>query len=51
MAYDQAIAHCRIGQHLPGNDPGRQEHLSRAVKIFTQLGATYDLKHIQDTLM
>ena len=50
MAYEQASAHYRIGLHLPDNDPSRQGHLDHAVKIFTQLGAVYDHRCIQEIL-
>jgi len=50
MAYEQACTHYEIGRHLPDSAPNRQEHLNSAVTIFTQLGAVYDLKRIQETL-
>ncbi len=50
MAYEQACAHYEIGRHLPNSAPNRKEHLNSAVKIFTQLGAAYNLKCIQEAL-
>jgi len=43
MPYEQGLAHYEIGRHLPVDDPGRGEHLSRAVDIFSRLDAAWDL--------
>ncbi len=50
MPYEQGLAHCEIGRHLPENDTHRLEHLNQAVEIFERLGAAYDLKRAQETL-
>jgi tetratricopeptide (TPR) repeat protein len=44
MTYPQGLAHYQIGRHLPCDHPDRVRHLRRAVDIFAQLGATYDLE-------
>ena len=32
------------------SDPGREEHLTRAIDIFTQLGAAWDLERATEEL-
>jgi hypothetical protein len=42
MTYETGRLHYEIGRHLGASEG--QEHLSRAVEIFRQLGAVYDLE-------
>jgi flagellin-specific chaperone FliS len=49
MPLEQGLAHYEIGRHLSSNKKvkngwGRQEHLQRAIDIFSNLGANHDLK-------
>jgi class 3 adenylate cyclase/tetratricopeptide (TPR) repeat protein len=43
MPYDQALVHYEIGRHLPPGAPDRIHHLQRAVDIYTQLDAAWNL--------
>jgi tetratricopeptide (TPR) repeat protein len=47
MPYEQGRAHYELGQHLPPGHPARQEHLSRAWEILTDIGASYELTLVQ----
>lgn len=47
MLYDQGLAHYEIGRHMSADDPAQQERLERAVQIFSQLDAAWDLKQAQ----
>jgi tetratricopeptide (TPR) repeat protein len=47
MPYEQGRAHYELGRHLPAGHPARQSHLSRACKIFADIGASYELAHAQ----
>ena len=40
---EQGLLHDQIGRHLPHHNPARRDHLTRAIKIFNQLGAGYHL--------
>lgn len=49
LPLDQALAHDKIGRHLGAGETtdrgwGRQEHLGKAIEIFTRLAAIYYLK-------
>ncbi len=46
MPYQQALTHYELGRHLQKQDPARQTHITRAIILFTQVGATYDLERI-----
>jgi hypothetical protein len=50
MPYPAGLAHFEIGQRLPLTDPARLRHLTRACRLFTRLGATYDLERAQEAL-
>ncbi len=50
MPYEKALAHYEIGQLLPVHDAQRQEHLTQAINLFTQLDAAYDLQRAQEAL-
>jgi tetratricopeptide (TPR) repeat protein len=50
MPYDQGLAHYHMGLGLPVQDPRRQEHLARALQIFEQLDATFDLNQTTEAL-
>jgi hypothetical protein len=50
MPYDRGLAHFKIGQHLSVTDTNRNEHLQHAVRIFAQLGATWDLALVHQAL-
>jgi tetratricopeptide (TPR) repeat protein len=50
MPYPAGLAHFEIGRRLPLTDPTRPRHLARACRIFTRLGATYDLERAQEAL-
>ncbi|MCL4296074.1 MAG: AAA family ATPase [Anaerolineae bacterium] len=50
MPYPAGLAHFEIGQRLPLTDPARPRHLARACRIFTRLGAAYDLERAQEAL-
>jgi tetratricopeptide (TPR) repeat protein len=47
MPYEQGRAHYELGRHLPPGHPARQAHLSRACEIFADIGASYELTHVQ----
>jgi hypothetical protein len=47
MLYDQGLAHYEIGRHLPEGDGVREDHLQRAVQIFSQLEAAWDLQQAE----
>jgi class 3 adenylate cyclase/tetratricopeptide (TPR) repeat protein len=47
MPYEQGRAHYELGRHLPPGHPDRQEHLRRASELFTDISASYELKHAQ----
>jgi hypothetical protein len=51
LVYDQGLAHYQIGRHLALNEPARQIHLARAVRIFDQLDVAYALKCTRAALM
>ena len=50
MPYEEGLAHYEIGRHLPAGDAARQEHLGRAVEIFTRLRTAYDLAQANEAL-
>jgi hypothetical protein len=50
MPYEQGLACYEIGRHLPLDDPARRVHLARAVEIFSQINAAYDLSRAQQAL-
>ncbi len=50
MPYDVAFAHYEIGRCLDLQNPARRTHLQRAVDLFRQLGARYDLDCAQSAL-
>jgi tetratricopeptide (TPR) repeat protein len=47
MPCEQGRAHYQIGRHLPAGHPARQAHLTRAGEIFAEIGASYELAHVQ----
>jgi class 3 adenylate cyclase/tetratricopeptide (TPR) repeat protein len=47
MPCEQGRAHYQIGRHLPAHNPARQAHLTRAGEIFADIGALYELDHVQ----
>jgi class 3 adenylate cyclase/tetratricopeptide (TPR) repeat protein len=47
MPCEQGRAHYQIGRHLPSGNPARQAHLTRAGEIFADIGARYELDHVQ----
>jgi predicted ATPase/class 3 adenylate cyclase len=47
MPCEQGRAHYQIGRHLPTGDPAQQAHLTRAGEIFADIGALYELAHVQ----
>jgi tetratricopeptide (TPR) repeat protein len=50
MPYSAGLTHYEMGWRLPSTNPARREHLTRAVEIFNQLGAGYDLEQAQKVL-
>ena len=46
--YDEGLAHYHCGRMLPTADSKRNANLDRAVTIFEQLGATWDLSRAKD---
>jgi len=50
MPFDVGLAHYEIGVHSPSESPAREEHLRRAVQIFTDLGAAWKLDQAQRAL-
>ena len=50
MPYEEGLAHREIGRRLPASDPGREEHLRRAIDIFNQLNAAWDLERALEEL-
>jgi class 3 adenylate cyclase/tetratricopeptide (TPR) repeat protein len=47
MPCEQGRAHYQIGRHLPSDDPSRLAHLTRACEIFADIGAPFELDHVQ----
>jgi predicted ATPase len=47
MPCEQGRAHYQIGRHLPAGHPAQQAHLTRAGEIFADIGAPYELAHVQ----
>jgi tetratricopeptide (TPR) repeat protein len=47
MPCEQGRAHYQIGRHLPAGHPAQQAHLTRAGEIFADIGALYELDHVQ----
>jgi hypothetical protein len=47
MPCEQGRAHYQIGRHLPARDPAQQAHLTRAGEIFAEIGALYELDHVE----
>jgi class 3 adenylate cyclase/tetratricopeptide (TPR) repeat protein len=50
MPYEKGLALYEMGRHLPAGDPARQNNLNRAVEIFSQVGAAYNLTSAQEEL-
>jgi tetratricopeptide (TPR) repeat protein len=50
MPYEQAQAYYGLGSSLPQGDPKRNKNLARAAKIFSELGAKFDLEIVKKTL-
>jgi class 3 adenylate cyclase len=50
MVYEQGLTAYQIGRHLAAADPERQEYLMRAIRIFDEMKAAYDLKQAQSVL-
>lgn len=55
LPYEEGLAHYEIGRHLPEGESsedgwGREEHLQRAVEIFSRLGVPYDLARARTAL-
>jgi class 3 adenylate cyclase len=50
MVYEQGLATYQIGRHLAAADPERQEYLARAIGIFDEMKAAYDLKRARSAL-
>jgi tetratricopeptide (TPR) repeat protein len=48
MPYELGLAHYEMGRHSRGED--RKKHLSQACKIFTRLGANYDLERARGAM-
>ncbi len=44
MPLQQGMVHYEIARHTDRSDPARQEHLDKAIALFTQCGVAYDLK-------
>ncbi len=47
MPYEEGLAHYEIGRHFPVSDPARQEHLARAAKASSKMGAAGDLARVK----
>jgi hypothetical protein len=50
MPYERGLAHYEIGRHLAATDPGREEHLKRAIEFFSQLETAWDLERARENL-
>jgi tetratricopeptide (TPR) repeat protein len=50
MPYSAGLAYLEMGRRLPPTDPDRPRHLGRACRIFTRLGAAYDLEQAKEAL-
>jgi hypothetical protein len=50
MPYSEGLIHYEMGRRLSLADPDRARHLARACRIFTRLGAAYDLSQVQEAL-
>jgi tetratricopeptide (TPR) repeat protein len=50
MPYEKGLAHYEVGRRLGVDEPGCQEHLTRACEIFTQLGTIQDLTRAKDQM-
>lgn len=48
MPQEQGLTLYEMGRHLLVNDLNRQKYLKRAVEIFAQLKAAYDLARTQE---
>ena len=50
MVYEQGLTAYQMGRHLAAADPERQKYLLRAIRIFDEMKAAYDLKQAQSAL-
>jgi DNA-binding SARP family transcriptional activator/predicted ATPase len=50
LPYEAARAHYEIGRHLDVREPARQIHLQKAVEMFSEMGAKYELQKARDAL-
>lgn len=50
MPYDQGVIHYEIGRHLEPGDVNRDEHLRRAIDLFSRLDAAWDLARAEEVL-
>ncbi len=50
MPYDEGQAHLALGRYLPAGHPACIEHLEEAIRIFSELGAGWDLAQAQGAL-
>jgi hypothetical protein len=50
MRYEAGRTHLEIGRHLGPDDPGREEHLDNAGRIFRELGAELEAARVKRLL-
>lgn len=50
MPYEAARAHYEIGRHVEVHAPARQIHLQKAIEMFSEMGAKYELQKARDAL-
>jgi class 3 adenylate cyclase len=41
MPHEEGLSHYEYGRHLPPGDPGRDKRLTRALELFSRVGANY----------
>jgi eukaryotic-like serine/threonine-protein kinase len=46
--FDEGLLHSTIGQHMPEDDPARNEHIAAARDIFTRINASYELMRLNE---
>jgi tetratricopeptide (TPR) repeat protein len=50
LPYAAGLTHLEMGRRLPPLDSARPRHLGRACRIFSRLGATYELEQAKEAL-
>jgi class 3 adenylate cyclase len=50
MPHEAGLLHLEVGRHLLPGDPERQEHLTRALDLFTNVGAHYFINRTREEM-